>query len=90
MPLTVVHMAVYAFIDKSVENTSKYYHNSMIGTLTLLASMRNCVIDKIIFSIICATHDMLEHDPIAEDPPQNPIKNLLILKMFSSPISRYA
>ena len=78
MPLTVVHIATYAYRGKSVENTSKYYHNSMIGTLTLLTSMRNCGIDKITFSIICAVHDMTELVPIAADPPQNPINNLSI------------
>jgi UDP-glucose 4-epimerase len=43
------------------------------GTLTLLESMRNCGIDKMIFSSTCATYGMPEQIPIGEDHPQYPI-----------------
>ena len=72
-PKAVMHFAAYAYVGESVEKPSKYYRNNVAGTLTLLESMRNCGIDKIIFSSTCATYGMPEQIPIPEDHPQNPI-----------------
>jgi len=72
-PIAVMHFAAYAYVGESVENPSKYYHNNVAGTLTLLEAMRRCDIEKIIFSSTCATYGMPEKIPIAEDHPQDPI-----------------
>ena len=72
-PIAVMHFAAYAYVGESVEKPSKYYHNNVVGTLTLLESMRNCDIDKIIFSSTCATYGMPEQIPIPEDHFQSPI-----------------
>jgi UDP-glucose 4-epimerase len=72
-PAAVMHFAAYAYVGESVENPAKYYHNNVAGTLSLLASMRKCNIDKIIFSSTCATYGMPEQIPIPERHPQNPI-----------------
>jgi UDP-glucose 4-epimerase len=68
-----MHFAAYAYVGESVENPSKYYHNNVAGTLTLLEAMRSCGIDKIIFSSTCATYGIPEQIPIPENHPQNPI-----------------
>ena len=72
-PVGVMHFAAYAYVGESVEDPAKYYRNNVAGTLTLLETMRDCGIDKIIFSSTCATYGMPEQIPIAEDHPQNPI-----------------
>ncbi len=72
-PTAVMHFAAYAYVGESVENPAKYYRNNVAGTLTLLESMRNCGIDKLIFSSTCATYGMPEQIPIGEDHPQYPI-----------------
>jgi UDP-glucose-4-epimerase GalE len=72
-PLAVMHFAAYAYVGESVENPAKYYRNNVAGTLTLLESMRNCGINKMIFSSTCATYGMPEQIPIGEDHPQYPI-----------------
>jgi UDP-glucose-4-epimerase GalE len=72
-PIAVMHFAAYAYVGESVENPAKYYRNNAAGTLSLLESMRNCNIDKIIFSSTCATYGMPEQIPIYESHPQNPI-----------------
>ena len=72
-PEAVMHFAAYAYVGESVEKPSKYYHNNVAGTLTLLESMRSCGIDKMIFSSTCATYGMPEQIPIPEDHLQNPI-----------------
>ena len=72
-PFAVMHFAAYAYVGESVEDPSKYYHNNVLGTMTLLEAMRSCAIDKIIFSSTCATYGVPERIPIPEEHPQNPI-----------------
>ena len=72
-PAAVMHFAAYAYVGESVENPAKYYRNNVAGSLVLLDSMRNCGVDKFIFSSTCATYGMPEEIPISEDHPQNPI-----------------
>ena len=72
-PMAVMHFAAYAYVGESVEDPAKYYRNNVAGTLTLLETMRDCGVDKIIFSSTCATYGMPERIPITEDHPQNPI-----------------
>ena len=72
-PLAVMHFAAYAYVGESVENPAKYYRNNVAGTLSLMESMRNCGINKMIFSSTCATYGMPEQIPIGEDHPQQPI-----------------
>jgi UDP-arabinose 4-epimerase len=72
-PSAVMHFAAYAYVGESVENPLKYYRNNMAGTLTLLETMRDNEIDKIVFSSTCATYGNPEDVPINEGHPQNPI-----------------
>jgi len=72
-PGAVMHFAAYAYVGESVENPAKYYRNNVAGTLTLLESMRNCGINKMIFSSTCATYGMPDQIPIGEEHPQYPI-----------------
>lgn len=72
-PIAVMHFAAYAYVGESVENPAKYYRNNTAGTLSLLESMKQCRIDRIIFSSTCATYGMPNQIPIVENHPQNPI-----------------
>ena len=72
-PLAVMHFAAFAYVGESVTNPAKYYRNNVAGTLSLLEAMKNCSIDKLIFSSTCATYGMPSQIPIDENHPQNPI-----------------
>ena len=72
-PAAVMHFAAYAYVGESVKNPAKYYRNNVAGTLSVLESMKNCRVDRIIFSSTCATYGMPVKIPLAEDHPQNPI-----------------
>ena len=72
-PSAVMHFAAYAYVGESVEKPSKYYHNNVAGTLSLLKSMKKCHINHFIFSSTCATYGMPEKIPIEEDHPLYPI-----------------
>jgi len=72
-PDAVIHFAAFAYVGESVTDPARYYHNNVVGTLSLLDAMRANSIDKIVFSSTCATYGVPGEVPIAEDAPQRPI-----------------
>jgi UDP-glucose-4-epimerase GalE len=69
----VMHFAAFAYVGVSVKDPAIYYHNNIVGSLTLLAAMREAGVDRIVFSSSCATYGIPQKVPITEDHPQNPI-----------------
>ena len=69
----VLHFAAFAYVGESVTDPQKYYHNNVVGTLNLLAAMKNHGVNKIVFSSTCATYGEPQYTPIDEKHPQNPI-----------------
>ena len=69
----VMHFAAYAYVGESVTDPAKYYHNNVVGTLTLLEAMLAASVKKFVFSSTCATYGEPQVIPIPEDHPQNPI-----------------
>jgi UDP-glucose-4-epimerase GalE len=69
----VMHFAAFAYVGVSVIEPAKYYHNNVVGTLSLLDAMRAADVRRIVFSSTCATYGIPNQVPISEDHPQNPI-----------------
>lgn len=69
----VMHFAAYAYVGESVTQPGKYYHNNVVGTLTLLEAMVAAGIKSFVFSSTCATYGVPKVVPIPEDHPQDPI-----------------
>ena len=69
----VMHFAAYAYVGESVSSPAKYYHNNVVGTLTLLEAMLAASVNKFVFSSTCATYGVPTVVPIPEDHPQQPI-----------------
>ncbi|HEY9633408.1 MAG TPA: UDP-glucose 4-epimerase GalE [Coleofasciculaceae cyanobacterium] len=69
----VMHFAAYIAVGESVTNPSKYYHNNVVGTLTLLEAMVAASIKRFVFSSTCALYGVPKTVPITEDHPQDPI-----------------
>lgn len=69
----VMHFAAYALVGESVADPAKYYHNNVVGTLSLLDAMRSSDVRAIVFSSTCATYGVPAQVPIPEDHPQAPI-----------------
>jgi UDP-arabinose 4-epimerase len=72
-PAAVMHFAAFAYVGESVADPAKYYRNNVVGTLSLLDTMRAHEIGKIVFSSSCATYGIPETIPISETAPQRPI-----------------
>ena len=68
-----MHFAAYAYVGESVAEPGRYYHNNVLGSLTLLESMRDAGVGRFVFSSTCATYGIPNRVPIDEDHPQSPI-----------------
>jgi len=69
----VMHFAAFAYVGVSVTEPAKYYHNNIVGTLSLLDAMRAAGVNRIVFSSSCATYGIPTKVPISEDHRQDPI-----------------
>jgi UDP-glucose 4-epimerase len=69
----VMHFAAYAYVGESVTDPGKYYHNNIVGTVSLMEAMRAAGVKKIVFSSTCATYGVPDEVPIRETLPQRPI-----------------
>jgi UDP-arabinose 4-epimerase len=72
-PAAVLHFAAYAYVGESVIDPAKYYRNNVSGSLTLLETMRDHRVGKIVLSSTCATYGTPKAIPITEEHPQDPI-----------------
>lgn len=71
----VIHMAAYSLVGESVAEPAKYYQNNVVAGLSLLDSMRECGVGKIVFSSTAAVYGEPEKQPIEEGDrtqPTNP------------------
>ncbi|PRP90348.1 UDP-glucose 4-epimerase [Enhygromyxa salina] len=72
-PTAAIHLAAYACVGESVVNPAKYYHNNVVGTLSLLEELRAGGVDKLVFSSTCATYGAPLRLPIDEAHPRSPV-----------------
>jgi UDP-glucose 4-epimerase len=71
----VIHFAAYIEAGESVINPLKFYNNNVVLTLSLLDVMKECKVDKIVFSSTAATYGEPKKIPIEENDetlPTNP------------------
>lgn len=71
----VIHMAGLIIVPESVSNPVKYCENNVIQTISLIESMREVNVKKIIFSSSACVYGTPEKLPIKEDAvvrPDNP------------------
>ncbi len=69
----VMHFAAYIAVGESVQKPAEYYHNNVVGTLTLLEAMLAANVKCFVFSSTCAIYGPPKTIPIPEDHPKNPI-----------------
>jgi UDP-glucose 4-epimerase len=69
----VMHFAASCYVGVSVTNPAEYYHNNVVGTLSLLEAMRAADVKRIVFSSTCATYGVPDLVPITESEKQSPI-----------------
>jgi UDP-glucose-4-epimerase GalE len=78
----VIHFAANCYVGESVTAPSKYFHNNVVNTLTLLDALVDAGITSIVFSSSCATYGIPDNLPITEQTPQRPINPYGESKLF--------
>ena len=78
----VMHFAAYIAVGESVKQPAEYYHNNVVGTLTLLEAMLAANIKQFVFSSTCAIYGPPKTVPIPEDHPKNPISPYATSKLM--------
>ena len=68
----VIHMAGLIIVPESVADPAKYCDNNVLGTVSLLQSMRESGVKKIIFSSSACVYGTPDKLPIKEDAPVRP------------------
>lgn len=72
-PVAVMHFAAYAYVGESTADPYLYYHNNVVGTLSLLKAMQRARCNRIVFSSTCATYGAPIKELIDETCPQAPL-----------------
>ena len=83
----VIHFAGYLAVGESVKIPEKYYTNNVTNTLNLLTCMKECKINKIVFSSSAAVYGSPREIPISEKSILDPINpygetKLIVEKML--------
>jgi UDP-arabinose 4-epimerase len=78
----VIHFAAFAYVGESVQDPLTYYHNNVVGSVSLLQAMRATGVRRLIFSSSCATYGIPQQPCLSEDHPQNPINPYGESKLF--------
>jgi UDP-arabinose 4-epimerase len=85
--VAVIHFAGSAYVGESMHQPQLYFHNNVVGTLSLLEVMREHGVHKIVASSSCATYGEPAVIPITEEHPRQPMNpygesKLMIEKML--------
>jgi UDP-arabinose 4-epimerase len=87
-PDAVMHFAAYIAAGESVEQPAKYYRNNTAGTLSLLQTMREAGVGRLVFSSTAAVYGNPLSTPIAEDHRLAPINPYAHSKLFVEQLLR--
>ena len=68
----VVHMAGDSIADESMKDPTEYYCNNLTSGLSLLSAMKDCKVDRIVFSSTAAVYGESGKQPVEEDDPTAP------------------
>lgn len=66
-PAVVMHFAANSQVEESMREALKYYNNNLYGCMVLLETMKECGVDKIVFSSTAAVYGEPKSIPISED-----------------------
>ena len=69
----VVHFAASTYVGESMTDPRKYFRNNVVNTLSLLDSVVECQVHRLVFSSTCATYGDPQYMPLDEKHPQAPV-----------------
>lgn len=69
----VMHFAAWLSVGESVKEPARYYHNNVVGALSVLGAMADTGVRHFVFSSTAAVFGNPEETPIREEHPTRPI-----------------
>jgi UDP-glucose 4-epimerase len=69
---TIVHFAAYKNVGESMMHPSKYFHNNVAGTTTLLDAAVATGVEQFVFSSSCSVYGTPGRVPVDESQPIHP------------------
>ena len=90
----VMHFCASSIVADSVNDPYAYYDNNVVGTLSLLDSVRRAGIGRLVFSSSAAVYGLPERELIDEDHPTRPINpygatKLMVERMLKDAADAY-
>lgn len=76
-----LHFAAYIAAGESMEKPEMYWENNTVGSIKLLAALRNLGIEKLIFSSTAAVYGNPKEVPITEMAEKNPTSTYGMTKL---------
>jgi len=71
----VMHMAAETVVEYSMTDPKRYFHNNIVGGMTLLNAMLKHRVHKLIFSSSAAAYGDPQSIPVEEDHPKLPVNS---------------
>ena len=71
-PEAVIHFAAHKAVGESVDEPLMYYHNNVVGLISLLEVMKQKDCNKLVFSSSCTVYGEPEQVPVKESTPTRP------------------
>lgn len=68
----VIHFAAYIEMGESYQDPYKYFYNNVFGSLQLLRALKECNVNKIVFSSTAGIYGNPKQIPIKEEDEKNP------------------
>jgi UDP-glucose 4-epimerase len=70
---SVIHFAGLKAVGESVRVPLRYYHNNVVGSITLFETMKKFGVKNIVFSSSATVYGVTNKMPIREDAPTGPV-----------------
>ena len=81
-----IHFAAFIEVGESVKDPSKYFQNNVSSALTLFDTLKNKLVNRVVFSSTAAVYGEPEYTPIDENHPKKPTNPYGLSKLFTEHI----
>ncbi len=74
-PEAIIHFAAYKAVGESVEKPLMYYHNNVVGLISVLEAMKENNLNNLVFSSSCTVYGEPDTVPVSENTPTKPAQS---------------
>ena len=74
-PEAIIHFAAYKAVGESVEKPLMYYHNNVVGLISVLEAMKENNLNNLVFSSSCTVYGEPDTVPVSESTPTKPAQS---------------